>query len=154
MTKYELIGLFPIHLKCYDHGKESWLYLPCYSYSSPIVLQASLSITSSQSLLKLMSLESVILSNHLTLCCLSMGSQRVRHDWVTFTHSAYKLNKQGDNIQPCILFPIWNQSIIPCPVLTVASWLAYRFLRGQVRWSGVPISLKTFQSSTQSKGLV
>ena len=39
-------------------------------------------------------------------------------------YSAYKLNKQGDNIQPwCTPFPIWNQSIVPCPVLTVASWL-------------------------------
>ena len=70
-------------------------------------------------------------------------------------YSAYKLNKQGDNIQPwCTPFPIWNQSIVPCPVLTVASWPAYRFLRKQVRWSGVPISLTVFQSllwSTQSK---
>ena len=33
-------------------------------------------------------------------------------------YSAYKLNKQGDNIQPwrtpC---PIWSQSVVPCPVL-------------------------------------
>ena len=37
-------------------------------------------------------------------------------------YSAYKLNKQGDNIQPwCTPFPIWNQSIVPCLVLTVAS---------------------------------
>jgi len=29
-------------------------------------------------------------------------------------YSAYKLNKQGDNIQPwCTSFPIWNQSIVP-----------------------------------------
>ena len=35
---------------------------------------------------------------------------------------AYKLNKQGDNIQPWRTpFPIWNQSVVPCPVLTVAS---------------------------------
>ena len=55
-------------------------------------------------------------------------------------YSAYKLNKQGDNIQPwCTPFPIWNQSVVPCPVLTVASWPAYRFLRRQVRWSGIPI---------------
>ena len=40
-------------------------------------------------------------------------------------YSAYKLKKQGDNIQPwCTPFPIWNQSIIPCPVLTVVSWPA------------------------------
>ena len=35
--------------------------------------------------------------------------------------SAYKLNEQGDNIQPCLTpFPIWNQSIVPCLVLTVS----------------------------------
>ena len=56
-------------------------------------------------------------------------------------YSAYKLNKQGDNIQPWrIPFLIWNQSVIPCPVLTVAFWPAYRFLRKQVRWTGIPIS--------------
>ena len=45
---------------------------------------------------------------------------------------AYKLNKQGDNIQPwCTPFLIWNQSVVLCPVLTVASWPAYRFLKGR-----------------------
>ena len=54
-------------------------------------------------------------------------------------YSAYKLNKQGDNIQPWHTpFPIWNQSVVPCLVLTVASWPAYRFLKRQVRWSGIP----------------
>ena len=49
-------------------------------------------------------------------------------------YSAYKLNKQGDNIKPWrIPFPIWNQSVVTCPVLTVASWPACRFLRRQVR---------------------
>ena len=43
-------------------------------------------------------------------------------------------------------FPIWNQSIISDLVLTVAFWPAYRFLRKQVRWSGIPISLRTFHS--------
>ena len=56
-------------------------------------------------------------------------------------YSVCKLNKQGDNIQPWRTpFPIWNQSVIPCPALTVASWPAYRFLRRQVRWSEFPIS--------------
>ena len=60
-------------------------------------------------------------------------------------HSAYKLNKQGDNIQPWYtVFPILNQSIVPCLVLTVASWPAYKFLRKQVRWSDIPISLRIF----------
>ena len=104
-----------------------------------------------------------------------MGSQRVGHDWATFTLfyfflptilipscassspafrmmcSAYKLNKQGDNIQPwCTPFPIWNQSIVPYLVLTVASWLAYRFLRRQVRWSGIPICLRIFHRFLRS----
>ena len=71
--------------------------------------------------------------------------------------SAYKLNKQGDNIQPWrIPFPIWDQSVVPCPVLTVASWPAYKFLKRQIRWSGIPISLRIFHSllwSTQSEAL-
>ena len=65
---------------------------------------------------------------------------------ICMMHSAYKLNKQGDNIQPwCTPSPIWNQSIVSCPVLTVASWTANRFLRRQVRWSGILISLRIFQ---------
>ena len=69
-------------------------------------------------------------------------------------YSAYKLNKQGDNIQPWRTpSPIWNQSVVPCPVLTVASWSAYRFLKRQVRCSGIPTSFRIFHSlfwSTQS----
>ena len=41
-------------------------------------------------------------------------------------------------------FPIWNQSVVSCLVLIIASWSAYRFLRRQVRWSDVPISFKNF----------
>ena len=62
-------------------------------------------------------------------------------------YSAHKLNTP---------FPIWNQSDFPCPVLTVASWPAYMFLKKQVRWSGIHISFRIFQSllwSTQSKAL-
>ena len=62
--------------------------------------------------------------------------------WLTqssISHDALcmKLNKQGDNIQPwCTPFPILNQSIVPCMLLTVASWSAYRFLKvtGKVVW--------------------
>ena len=43
------------------------------------------------------------------------------------TCSAYKLNKQGDNIQLWhVPFPIWNQSVVPCLILTISSWFAYR----------------------------
>ena len=70
-------------------------------------------------------------------------------------YSAYKLNKHGDNIQPWHTpFPIWNQSVVPCPVTTVASWPAYRFLKRQVRWSGIPISFRisTVYCDPHSKG--
>ena len=71
--------------------------------------------------------------------------------------SAYKLNKQGDNLQPWrTLFPIWNQSVVSCPVPTAAFWSAYRFLRRQVRCPGILISLRIFHSSlwsTWSKAL-
>ena len=62
-------------------------------------------------------------------------------------YSVYKLNKQGDNIQSWHSpFPICNQSVVPCPILTVASWPVYRYLRRQVRWSGIPISWRIFHS--------
>ena len=56
-------------------------------------------------------------------------------------YSAYKLSKQGDNIQP------WRTPPVCCSmsVLTVASWPAYRFLKRQVRWSGMPICFRIFQ---------
>ena len=61
--------------------------------------------------------------------------------------SAYKLSKQGDNIQPWWTpFSIWNQSVVPHPDLAVTSLPAYRFLRKQVRSSGIPISLRIFHS--------
>ena len=73
-------------------------------------------------------------------------------------YSAYKLNKLGDNIQPWQTpFSIWNQSIVPCLVLSVTSWPANRFLRRQVRWSGISISWRIFHSllwPTQSRVLV
>ena len=44
-------------------------------------------------------------------------------------YSAHKLNKQGDNIQPCcIVFPILNQTVVPCPVLTtrhIHNWASF-----------------------------
>ena len=62
-------------------------------------------------------------------------------------YSAYELNNQCDNIQPCrTAFPILNQSVVLHLVLIVASWPTYRFLRRQIRWSDIPISLRIFHS--------
>ena len=71
---------------------------------------------------------------------------------------AYNLNKHGANILPCQTpFPVLNQCVSPCLVLTAASWLAYMYLKRQVRWSGILISLRIFLNflwSTLSKALV
>ena len=64
---------------------------------------------------------------------------------LSFTISQ-SLLKLTSNIQPWpTAFPIWNQFVVPCPVLTVASWPAYQFLRRQVRWFCIPISWRIFQ---------
>ena len=66
-------------------------------------------------------------------------------------YSAYNLNMQGDNIQPWHTpFSIWNQSIVPSLVQTVASWPAYRFLRRQETWSSTPILLWVFRRLLRS----
>ena len=77
---------------------------------------------------------------------------------VHMMYSVYKLNKQDDNIQLWhIPFLIWNQFVVARLVLSVASWPAYRFLRRQVRCSGMPVSWGICHSllwSAQSKALV
>jgi len=61
-------------------------------------------------------------------------------------YSVCTLNKQDDSILPwCTPFPVLNQFICPCLLLTIASWPACRFLRRQVRWSDFPLSLRIFQ---------
>ena len=49
-------------------------------------------------------------------------------------YSVYKLNKWGDNVQTWYtLSSIWNLSIVPCPILIVASYSAHKFLMRQVK---------------------
>ena len=50
-------------------------------------------------------------------------------------YSAYKLNKQADNIQPCHnTFPILNQSIRLCPVLLLIDLNTGSQETGKVIW--------------------
>ena len=89
------------------------------------------------------------------VCCSPWGHKESDMTWrlnINNSSSAYKSDKQRNNIQPwCVPFPILNQSTVPCPVLTVASWPAYRFLRRQVRWSGIPISLRILYRKRRDK---
>ena len=60
-----------MHIKSYDKPSQSVQSLSCVQLFVTlwtVALQASLSITNSRSLLKLMSIESVMPSNHLILC--------------------------------------------------------------------------------------
>ena len=41
---------------------------------------------------------------------------------------------------------LFTFTIVPCLILTVASWPAYRFHRSQGRWSGIHISWRIFHS--------
>ena len=76
-------------------------------------------------------------------------------------YSAYKLNKQGDNIQPWCT-PFADLKPVCCSMFSsVSSWLEYRFLKRQVRWSAIPISFRIFhiflwstQSKTSAEGLL
>ena len=66
-------------------------------------------------------------------------------------YSAYKLNKWVTIYSLVRLSQFWTSQI-----LSVASWFVHGFLRKQVRWSDIPISLIIFHSllwSTQSKAL-
>ena len=42
-------------------------------------------------------------------------------------------------------FSYLEPTVVPCPVLTVASWPAYSFLRRKIKWPVILISLRIFQ---------
>ena len=134
---------------------ECWVLSQLFSLSSSILIKRLFSSS-------LLSAIMVVLSAYLRLLLFIRAIFLLACDSCSpafcVMYSAYKFNKQGDNIHPCHTpFPIWNQSMVPCPVLTVASWPAYRFLRSQVRWSVIPISLRIFRcllQPTESKALV
>ena len=150
---------FPIYSPRSDgtrcHGLSFWMlnFKPTFSLSFTFIkrlfspsLLSSIRVVSSAYLRLLIFLPAILLP-----ACVSSSPMFL------LMYSACELNKQGDNIQPwCTPFPIWNQSVVPCPLLTVASWPAYRFLKRQIRWSGIPISWRIFHSlllSTQSNTL-
>ena len=147
---------FPIYLPWSDGILGFWMlcFRPIFSLSSFTFIKGLFS-SSSLSVIRVVSSAYlrllIFLPAILIPTCVSSSPAFLK------MYSAYKLNKHSDNIQPwCSPFPNWNRSVVPRPVLTVAYWPAYRFLRRQVRWSGIPISFKIFHSllwSTQSKAL-
>ena len=59
-------------------------------------------------------------------------------------YSAYKLNKQIIYSLDVLLSQFWTRVLFLCPVLTIASCPTYRFIRRQIRWSGISIPLRIF----------
>ena len=49
-----------------------------------------------------------------------------------------------------LLSQFWTSLFVSCLVLTVVSLPAYRFLRRQIRWSGIPISFRIFHGLLRS----
>ena len=134
---------FPIYLPWSDgtecHDLSFWMlsFKPTFSLSSFTFIKRLFS--SSLSAVRVMS--SAYLRLLIFLLAILISACASSSQAFHMMYSAYKLNKQGDNIQPWHTpFPIWNQSVVPCPVLTVASWPTYRFLRRQVKWSDIPMS--------------
>ena len=65
---YARLSLFPVHWKLWFSSVQLLSHVPLFATPWTAAHQASLSITNSQSLLKLVSIKSVMWSNHLILC--------------------------------------------------------------------------------------
>ena len=67
----EIVVIFNsgLNRECFPHSVQSLSHLQLFAIPWTTACQASLSITNSRSLLKLMSIASVMPSNHLILCC-------------------------------------------------------------------------------------
>ena len=131
---------FPIYLPWGDGtGCHDLHYFECWVLSQ--LFHSPLSLSSRGSLVPLHFLP---LERYLRLLIFLLAILTPAWDSSSMTfhmiYSVFKLNRQDDNIQPGhTLSPILNQSFVLCPVLTVASWPAYKFPWRQVRWSGIPI---------------
>ena len=141
---------FPTYLqwsdgtRCHDLCFLHVDFKPVFSLSSFIFIK-SLFYSSSLSAIRVVS--SVYLKLLIFLLAILIPACASSSPAFHMMYSLYMLKIQGDNIQLwCPLFPNLNQCFVPCPVLTVASWPTYRFLSRQVRWSGIPISLRIVHS--------
>ena len=149
------LSLFPHLLAMKWWDQMSWpSFFECWVLSqhfhSPLSPSSSKNIPSSPSAIRVMSSDYpgwlIFLLAILIPVCASTSPA------FCMMYSTHELYKQGDNMQPWHTpSPIWKQSVIPCPVLTVASWPAYRFLKRKVRWSGISISLRIFHSLCSQK---
>ena len=154
-------AFFPIYLpwsdgtRCHDLSFLMLSFKPAFSLSSFTFIKRLFS-SSSLSVIRVVSFAYLrLLTFPLALVIPAFKSSSPAFHMM---YSAYKLNKPGDNIHLwCTPFSILIEFVFMCLILTVASCSAYRFLRRQVSWSGIPNSLRLFHNilwSTQSKALM
>ena len=136
---------FPFYLlrsdgtRCHDLVFWMFSFKPSFSLSSCTFIKK---LFSSSSLSAIRVVSSAYLRLLIFLLAILIPASASSSPAFLIMYSAYKLNKQDDDIQPWDTpFPIWNQSVVPCPVLTVASCLAYRFLKRQFGWPDSQLGL-------------
>ena len=154
---------FPIYLPWSDgtgcHDLSFWMLIckPTFSLSSFTFIKRLFSSSSLSTIRVVSSAYLRLLIFLLTIFILACASSSPAF---LLMYSAYKLNKQGDNIQPwCTPFPIWNRSeqdpVSPLVSLShqeaFISFLSLS-LRGQTDWK--PQSQKTNQSDHMDHSLV
>ena len=135
-NKCHHFNFFPFYLpwtRCHDHNFLNVGFRPVFSLSAFTLIKRLFSSS-------LLSAIRVVSSAYLRLLFIlkifipaCASSSRA----FLMMYSAYKLNRQGDNIQPChTLFPILNQSFVPRKVLTVASCSMRQVTQeaGKVAW--------------------
>ena len=139
---------FPIYLPWHDGTRSHDLcflmlsFMPAFSLSSFTIFKR---LFSSSSLSAIRVVSFVYLGLLIFLPAVLISVYVRSSPAFLMMSSAYKLNKQGDNIQPWPThFPVLNLSIVPGLFLTVASWLAYNFVRRQVKVVWYSHLLKNF----------
>ena len=115
--------LFSIYLPCSDetgcYDLSFWMlsFKPAFLLSSFMLIKRFFSSSSFSAFRVISSAYLRLLISLLAILILPCDSSTPAF---CMMYSAYKLNKQGDNIQSCCTpFPILNQSVVPCLVLTV-----------------------------------
>ena len=111
---------FPIYLPwsdgtvCHDLFSECWALKPTFSHSSFTFIKK---LFSSSSLSAIRVVSSAYLRLLIFLTAVLIPTCASFSLAFLMMYSAYKLNKQGDNIQPWHTpFPTGIQSVVPCPV--------------------------------------
>ena len=111
---------FPIYLpwsdgtRCHDLSFLKLSFKPTFSLSSFTFIKR---LFSSSSLSAIRVVSSIYLRLLIFLLAVLVPACASSSPAFLVMYSAYKLNKQGDKIQPQRTpFPIWNQSVVPCPV--------------------------------------